>query len=263
MDADDISMPDRLERQAQALAQDPKAGIVGSLFEVIDSSGRKLRGAEPWRLARSSWLSPFPHGSMMVRRDLFDAVGGYRDQCEFWEDLDFLVRASAKTRILVIPSPLYRWRHSVGGTRLASEQVRVENAIDLRYRSLARIRGQRSYDDLLRRWRRRKRRAGRPRVFVSIGSLALWAQRRPRVARRFFKRARLRLDVASVVATAWVGWASISPHSLRAFMRLQSRFRNLRGLRGLQSDEAVEWRPPRETAATDRMGKRREWTLKP
>ena len=119
MDADDISMPDRLQSQVDAFVAHPDAGIVASLCETMDTNGKVVRGPEYWRLARKSWFIPFPHGSIMFRRTLFDAIGGYRDECEFWEDLDLVLRASLEARIFVIPRGLYRYRQSEGGTRLS------------------------------------------------------------------------------------------------------------------------------------------------
>jgi hypothetical protein len=49
---------------------------------MIDASGRKTREPEVWRLSRRSVFVPFAHGAMMYRRDVFDRVGGYREQCQ-------------------------------------------------------------------------------------------------------------------------------------------------------------------------------------
>jgi len=244
MDADDVSMPDRLERQAELLAKNPDVGLVASLCESIDSKGRLLRGPELWRLVRRSWFIPFPHGSMMFRRALFDAIGGYRDECEYWEDLDLVHRASKMTRILVLPRPLYRYRNSVSGTRIASNQYRVENAMDLRYRSIDRVRDNWPYDDLLRDGRRRDDERVDPRVFVSFGLLSIWSGERPSVVRRFLRRARLRFDRATLISLLWLPWAKISPRSMRAFLEILSRRRN-RAVSPVPSpDEPVEWRLP-------------------
>jgi hypothetical protein len=244
MDADDISLPDRLERQSEILSSNPDVGIVASLCEVIDPSGRKLREPELWRLARVSWFTPFPHGSMMFRRELFDSIGGYRDECEFWEDLDLVIRASETSRIFVVTRPLYRYRQSTTGTRLTSDPGRVENAIDLRYRSIASVSQNRSYDDLLKGGRGGDDGLVDPRVFVSLGSLALWSDQRPRVAKRLLKRGRLRFDTATMVAIAWVSWASTSPATLRGFMNLLSRIRNAMLASKPSPDEPVEWLTP-------------------
>ena len=244
MDADDISMPERLERQLEVMREHPEAGIVASMCDFIDQAGRKLRGPEYWRLARTSISRPFPHGSMMVRREVFEEIGGYRAECAYWEDFDFMLRASEQTRILVIPEALYRWRYTGAGTRLASDQVLVENAIDLRYRAIARARENRSYDDILREPPPKSDEPVDPRVFVSLGSLALWSRRRPDVAGRFFTRARLRFDLPSVIGIMWVGWASTSPGTLRWLTSLMSRIRNAALRNKPPLEGPIEWRPP-------------------
>lgn len=249
MDADDISLPTRLERQRELLTERPDVGIVASLCDVIDAHGKQLRGPEMWRLMRTSWFNPFPHGSMMYRRELFDSIGGYRDECEFWEDLDFVVRASEKARILVIPRPLYRYRQSTSSTRIASNQHRVENALDLRYRAVGMLRQNRSYDGLLA--ERRTSDDGRvdPRVFVSLGLLSLWSDQRPSFVRRFLKRARLQPNAATLIAILWLSVARLSPRTARVVMNVRSRMRNKAAKAKPPLDEPVDWRVPREPAS--------------
>jgi glycosyltransferase involved in cell wall biosynthesis len=256
MDADDVSTPDRLERELNILMQNPDVGLVGSLCEVIDSEGRLLREPDLWRLRRKSWSKPFPHGSIMFRRELFDEIGGYRDECEFWEDLDFVVRASHQTRILVLPRPLYRYRQSSSCTRLASNQRRVEDAIDLRYRAVGllsenRDRGQSIETE---RTAAESRNSGTetqkvdPRVFVSLGSLALLSGQPPRIGSRFLARARLGLDHSTIVSAVWVAWASLSPSSLRGVMNLLSKVRNAFVRGRIDPEIPVEWPPPEQSS---------------
>ncbi len=243
MDADDISLPERLERESKVLEDHPDVGLVGSLCNLIDPQGRTLRGPELWRLTRKSWLSPFPHGSMMFRRELFDAIGGYRAECEYWEDLDFVIRASEQTAILVLPMALYHHRQSYSSTRLASEQRRVEDALDLRYRSMSRVSQRSNYSELEQCGPAEEGRRVHPRIFVSLGSLQLWSGRRPRVLRRFLTRARLGFDVDTFVSAAWVVWASLSPSTLRASINLVSKIRSNSASNSLDLEKPVEWRP--------------------
>src|SRR5438270_6765111 len=42
MDADDTCAPDRLQRELDVFQQHPEAGLVGTLYEVIDERGRRL-----------------------------------------------------------------------------------------------------------------------------------------------------------------------------------------------------------------------------
>jgi len=211
MDADDISHPDRLREGISVFESHPDAGVVACLCDFIDVKGRMLRSSERWRLARRSPFVPFAHGAMMYRRDVFDKVGGYRRECEYWEDLDFVLRASRQTRILVFPRPLYRYRQSQVGTRLASDQKRVEAALDLRYRSIDRVRQKRTYDDLLLAGPVSDDERVDPRVFLSLGLLAVWSGGRKGLFGRLFQRSRVRFDRTSAMAAASVLWTTVSP----------------------------------------------------
>jgi glycosyltransferase involved in cell wall biosynthesis len=251
MDADDISAPQRLERQARLLDENGDVGIVASLCDTIDTDGRKLREVELWRLMRKSLFTPFPHGSMMFRRDLYDRLGGYRKECAFWEDLDLVLRASEMTRILVVPEPLYRYRQSDTSTRIVSPPARVENAIDLRYQVVDRARRGGDYDDLLRQPAPAEAKRIDPRVFVSLGGLALSAGERPKLIRRFLQRANIAFDGRTALSIAWLAWASASPSTLRKFMNWRSRIRNA-AVRGVgQTTEPIEWKPAYTGAAKD------------
>jgi glycosyltransferase involved in cell wall biosynthesis len=243
MDADDVCDPDRLRQQVQVLGDHPDAGVVASLFGVIDERGRALRGPEVWRLARKSPFVPFAHGSIMFRRSVFNQVGGYREQCEYWEDQDLIVRMASVSDVLIIPEALYQVRQWTKNTRVASDRERVENAVDLMYRSIARLEQNRSYDDLLQGSPQPSARID-PRVFISGGSLVLWAGGRPRLFTRLLRRGRLRFDVGTFNALVWTIWASISPGSLRAFLSMLLRTRNLLATPAVSHSAPLRWSPP-------------------
>lgn len=242
MDADDISHPDRIARQLAILSAQPEVGLVGTLCDIIDAKDRKLRGAEPWRVIRNSWFAPFPHGSIMFRRELFDRIGGYRAECEYWEDQDLVLRMAAQTEIVVLPQPLYRHRQSTASTRVASNQQQVERAVDLMYRSMARLEQNRPYDDLLDVGPSSEKLD--PRVFISLGSLLLWTGRRPHLLRRMLARANLRPDLKTATSLAWVAWASASPVTLRMFIRFLVRARHAATRVGTRGDQPIRWGLP-------------------
>jgi len=136
MDADDRCAPDRLARQLTLLDARPDAVLVACMLEGIDAQGRAIRPRDRWRLVRRSAFAPFPHGSVMCRRSAFLAIGGYRQACVYWEDLDLYYRLSAVGRILVLPDALYQYRFHVGSVRLVNAEHEVERAIDLMTRCL-------------------------------------------------------------------------------------------------------------------------------
>ena len=90
------------------------------------------------------------HGSITFRRSVFDQIGGYRRECEYWEDQDLVVRMAQVTQVMVIPLALYQVRQWTKSTRVVSGTERVENAVHLTYRAVARLSQGQGYDDLLR-----------------------------------------------------------------------------------------------------------------
>lgn len=245
MDADDLSTADRLQQKYDLLQENPNVGVVGSLFDIVDKGGRKIRGAETWRLARKSWFVPFGH-IIMYRREVFERAGGYRKECEFWEDQDLVSRMAEISKIMVIPRSLYVIRQSGTSTRLTSEQLRLERALDLMYRSLERAQHHQSYDDLLQQPLAANSGVD-PRVFISLGSVMLWANERPRLFRRLLARGRLGFDLRSISALVWTAWASFSPGTLRPFLLFLMTLRNVVAAQTVATDRPVLWSRPQKS----------------
>lgn len=79
MDGDDISKPERLQRQKEYLESHPGIALVGCGAEMIDEKGtwgERHLIADP---DRKDFLfgSPFMHPTIMMRREVFDRLGGY------------------------------------------------------------------------------------------------------------------------------------------------------------------------------------------
>jgi len=243
MDADDVSYSTRLEEQLEVLDNFPDAGVVGGLYDIIDASGRKIRGPEAWRLVHPASVPPFGNGPLMYRREVFEGVGGYRKQCEFWEDHDLIIRMGSASTIMIVPRSVYQVRQSPVSTRFASEQQRVERALDLMYRCRQRAEQHRPYDDLLDTRVEADARID-PRVFISIGSMALWSGGKPRLFRRLLKRGDLRLNFRTFGALVWTGWASVEPRTLRGFIRTLLLARRVRAHYSVKTTGPVTWTAP-------------------
>lgn len=241
MDADDISYPDRLRQQLAVFETDPTVVVVASLCDMIDSEGAIFRPPEAWRIFRHSPFVPFAHGAMMYRREVFERLGGYREQCVYWEDQDLVVRMAAKGRVMVIPRPLYQVRLWTKNTRIASDPDQLEQAIHKMYGATDRLGERRGYEDLL----AAKQGSDKvdPRAFIALGCVKLWAGGRPRLFRRLLKRGQLSLDKRSASALIWAAWASASPSTLRHFMTFLLKVRNRASSRAAIGDAPVEWVP--------------------
>jgi hypothetical protein len=179
---------------------------------------------------------------MMYRREVFESVGGYRRECEFWEDHDLVLRMAAVTKIMVIPHAIYKVRQSTTSTRIVSGQERLERAVDLMYRSSDRLWHNDGYDEVVKSARPPDAKVD-PRVFISLGSLVLWGGGRPRLFRRLLKRGELSFNFRATSALVWTAWASLSPATLRLFLRGLLIARNRFAVTMLHSDEPVLWKP--------------------
>jgi glycosyltransferase involved in cell wall biosynthesis len=230
MDADDVSLPQRFVRQLEVLDQNPAIGVVGCLADTIDATGRKVRLPDLWRLTRTSAAVPFPHGAMMYRSKVFDAVGGYRSGCDFWEDQDLITRMASVSEVVALPETLYRVRQTHASTRAIADQERIEHSFDEAYRLIRGVPPGKGKIE--------------PTVFVALGSVTLWAGGRPRLFRRFLKRAEVGANWRSFASLVWTAWATTSPGTLRRVLLALLRARNMIAAKRLSSRAPVPWKRP-------------------
>jgi hypothetical protein len=98
LDADDVALPNRLERQHDFLASNPAIAVVGGGLQFIDEAGRVFDQVEcptgdvDIRSALQQW-NPMAHTTVMLRKEVFDRVGGYRPAFVGAEDYDLWLRA--------------------------------------------------------------------------------------------------------------------------------------------------------------------------
>ncbi len=128
MDCDDISMPQRLEKQVAFLEAHPEIGAVGTEGELVneDLSQVLYRFSLPQQhaLILFDMLGgvSFIYTTVMFRRELLQAVGGYEAGRRSGEERELPWRMLKQTRIQFanLPENLYRYRrheHSHSATR--------------------------------------------------------------------------------------------------------------------------------------------------
>ncbi len=99
MDADDISLPKRLEKQVAFLEQRKDIAILGTRAIRIDERGRFLEYmvsvTSPQHIQKllEAGFVPIVHPSVMMRADFIRKLGGYRDGFLHVEDKDLWLRA--------------------------------------------------------------------------------------------------------------------------------------------------------------------------
>lgn len=108
IDSDDIAEPGRLEAQVEFMRAHPKVAVVGSAIRIIDQDGVPgKRLGYPCKpsdvaadMARGCALA---HSAVMMRRDVVQAVGGYRESFRHAEDYDLWLRLAEKHELANLP----------------------------------------------------------------------------------------------------------------------------------------------------------------
>jgi len=121
MDADDISLPGRLVKQADYLCRHPRIGALGTQAIAIDAEGnwgRRIRVPVDPTAIRSTLetSSPLIHPTVMIRRELLLSAGGYRSMFDGAEDYDLWLRLSRCTQIANLGEALLLYRRHKGQT---------------------------------------------------------------------------------------------------------------------------------------------------
>jgi glycosyltransferase involved in cell wall biosynthesis len=117
MDADDISVPTRLETQVAFFRQHPQTDIVGSYALDVGRDGAVLRErrvpTSHEKIVELIWSNPFIHTSVMFRKESIVRVGSYRAALRRRQDYDLWFRcAHAGLRFANIPEPLVHYHFS-------------------------------------------------------------------------------------------------------------------------------------------------------
>lgn len=116
-DADDLHMPDRLQKQFDYLQAHPEVVAVGSRMQVIEPYGSPLyvtahkpthEEIEAEFFRGSGWSLPQP--AAMLRKSVALKVGGYRRDYPYSEDFDLFLRMAEVGRLANLPDVLVQYR---------------------------------------------------------------------------------------------------------------------------------------------------------
>lgn len=119
-DADDRSRPERFAQQVAFLDGCPEVALLGTAYAKIDADGlvlveKCLARSHDEIIEQLQTGNPFCHGSVMMRRAVYDAAGGYRDLGGPVEDLDLWLRMTQQARAANLPDVLYEYRTGTPG----------------------------------------------------------------------------------------------------------------------------------------------------
>lgn len=123
LDHDDLLSPDAIGEVALYLARHPDVDVLYSDDDKIDNGGRRHGPQFKPDWSPESLLSQmyFCH-LLVVRRSLFNEVGGFRLGLEGSQDHDLALRVTERARrVGHLPMILYHWRQADGSTSVSGE----------------------------------------------------------------------------------------------------------------------------------------------
>jgi alpha-1,3-rhamnosyltransferase len=149
MDADDVMMPTRLERQLMFLGENPDVTVACSYAHLISSTGRIVGASQPEfppierLLAETIKFFSFTNSSVMMRKPAVLSVGGYRREFPYGEDQDLWGRLRARAFGFAV-QPEFLMLHRVHSSSVTMRNMaRTGFLCELIYTNLARsMRGQ-------------------------------------------------------------------------------------------------------------------------
>lgn len=131
MDSDDISHPERFERQVAFLKATPEVGVLGTDLQIIGGRfPRSIHIPSDDATIRCALFSGciMAASTVMIRREVLETVEGpYRPEFEYAEDFDLWVRCADITKFANLAEPLLWYR--VHGASATSQQRQKQEYI--------------------------------------------------------------------------------------------------------------------------------------
>lgn len=118
MDSDDVSRPERFAVQLAWMQAHPDIAVLGTNTDELDADGAFFPCSDfhPENPAdireRLMAASAMCHPSVMMRRDVIRALGGYRAAFRHCEDYDLWLRVSERHDLYNLPDRLFLYRRS-------------------------------------------------------------------------------------------------------------------------------------------------------
>lgn len=118
MDADDMSLPQRFERQVRFLDSHPHILVVGSWTGAIDENGKRLNSTGKyecdyrWTRAQFIQNSQIAHPAVMFHRVINNELVQYDESVRYAQDYSLMVKILQYGEITNLPEVLFCYRSS-------------------------------------------------------------------------------------------------------------------------------------------------------
>lgn len=141
MDADDIALPNRFEKQLAFLDVHPDIDVIGTTYEWIDENGNVIGRptviTDPDELHRAlPRTNPLLHSSVVMRRSALDRAHSYDEHFTRAQDYDLWLRLRRHAHFANLPDVLMQKRLAKSMLSFASERTQLRCAIRARLHAL-------------------------------------------------------------------------------------------------------------------------------
>lgn len=142
MDADDYSMPERIEKQYNYINEYPEYTVVGTDCLVVDESNIAKsisRGCSKYEdiIIRMLNGSPINHVSVVMKKEAILAVGGYNSEYKISADFDLWSRLVRKGyKITTLPEILSAYRFSDSSYSNRNESIKLKENVEIVYENI-------------------------------------------------------------------------------------------------------------------------------
>lgn len=146
MDADDVSLPERLAAQVSLLDEYPQVGVVGCAMQMIDADGSPM-GIVRHPIAHNFILwtlcfhTSFAHPTVVFRKAVVERVGGYDDALLANQDRDLWQRLSSVTHFANLPDVFLLYRIHPSSISHIHSDIQARNSAKAGQRMMSGILG--------------------------------------------------------------------------------------------------------------------------
>jgi len=143
MDADDISLPTRIESQIAFMEQNPDYGLCGTKAYFINEQGKLIQDPKisinnnivTYEEIQKVLLrfNPFVHSSVLIRAQILKQIGGYNEKFETSQDYELWLRICKRYKCHILPKRLILYRIRTHGISYSKMKTSLKYSLYARY----------------------------------------------------------------------------------------------------------------------------------
>ena len=143
MDADDISLPERLEKQIEFMEKNPEVGLLGTAYYETNQEG-EIIGRRNFSITNEKLkkvlikYNPFFHSSVMIKKTILDKVGLYNENIPTAQDYDLWFRIAKNYKLANLSEFLMKRRYTKEMISIKKENEQIFWAQKARIRAIQR-----------------------------------------------------------------------------------------------------------------------------